>query len=80
MHLVGRTEASLDAVARRIRAVGGTARIARVDVQDRVAVERHASAVATAGGGIDVCSMPPPTTMSKAHRSSTCNSRTSCAP
>ncbi|MFL6044270.1 MAG: SDR family NAD(P)-dependent oxidoreductase [Propionibacteriaceae bacterium] len=55
VHLVGRTEASLDAVAQRIRAGGGTARIARVDVQDRVALERHASAVAAAGGGIDVC-------------------------
>jgi 3-oxoacyl-[acyl-carrier protein] reductase len=55
VHLAGRTEATLDAVAQRIRTDGGTAHVARVDVLDRAAVERHASAVAAASGGIDVC-------------------------
>lgn len=55
VHLAGRTEATLDAVAQRIRTEGGTAHVARVDVLDRAAVRRHASAVATASGGIDVC-------------------------
>jgi 3-oxoacyl-[acyl-carrier protein] reductase len=55
VHLAGRTEATLDAVAQRIRTEGGTAHVARVDVLDRAAVRRHASAVAAASGGIDVC-------------------------
>jgi 3-oxoacyl-[acyl-carrier protein] reductase len=55
VHLAGRTEATLDAVAQRIRTEGGTAHVARVDVLDRAVVRRHASAVAAASGGIDVC-------------------------
>ena len=55
VHLAGRTEATLDAVAQRIRTDGGTAHVARVDVLDRAALEQHASAVAAAGDGIDVC-------------------------
>lgn len=55
VHLAGRNEATLDAVAQRIRTDGGTAHVARVDVLDRAAVRRHASAVAAASGGIDVC-------------------------
>ena len=55
VHLAGRTEATLDTVARRIQSDGGTAHVARVDVLDRAAVEEHASAVAAASGGIDVC-------------------------
>jgi NAD(P)-dependent dehydrogenase (short-subunit alcohol dehydrogenase family) len=55
VHLAGRTEATLDAVAQRIRTERGTAHVARVDVLDRAAVSRHASAVAAASGGIDVC-------------------------
>jgi 3-oxoacyl-[acyl-carrier protein] reductase len=48
-------EATLDAVDQRIRTNGGTAHVARVDVLNRAAVARHASAVAAASGGIDVC-------------------------
>jgi 3-oxoacyl-[acyl-carrier protein] reductase len=55
VHLAARTEATLDVVAQRIRTEGGTAHVARVDVLDRAAVRRHASAVAAASGGIDVC-------------------------
>src|SRR4029453_12902112 len=55
VHLAARTEATLDAVAQRIRTEGGTAHVLRVDVLDRAAVRRHASAVAAASGGIDVC-------------------------
>src|SRR4029450_7027435 len=66
VHLAARTEATLDVGAQRIRTEGGTARVgrgadagtahvARVAVLDRAAVRRHASAVAAASGGIDVC-------------------------
>jgi len=55
VHLAGRTEASLDTVARRIQSDGGTAHVARVDVLDQAAIEQHTSAVAAASGGIDVC-------------------------
>jgi 3-oxoacyl-[acyl-carrier protein] reductase len=55
VHLAGRTEATLDAVAQRIQTDGGTAHVAQVDVLDRAAVEKHASAVAAANGAIDVC-------------------------
>jgi 3-oxoacyl-[acyl-carrier protein] reductase len=40
VHLAGRNESTLDAVAQRIRTDGGTAHVARVDVLDRVARER----------------------------------------
>jgi 3-oxoacyl-[acyl-carrier protein] reductase len=53
VHLAGRTEASLARVAEGIRRDGGTAHVAALDVLDRDAVERHASAVA-GGGGIDI--------------------------
>jgi 3-oxoacyl-[acyl-carrier protein] reductase len=53
-HLTGRTRASLDGVAERIRSGGGTAYVTQLDVLDRGAVERHAAAVAAAGG-IDIC-------------------------
>jgi 3-oxoacyl-[acyl-carrier protein] reductase len=55
VHLAGRTEATLDAVAQRIRTDGGTTHVARVDVLDRAAIEQHANAVASASGGIDAC-------------------------
>jgi 3-oxoacyl-[acyl-carrier protein] reductase len=51
--LAGRTRAALDGVAREISAEGGTAQAAEVDALDEAAVERHADAVAAAGG-IDV--------------------------
>lgn len=53
VHLVGRTQATLDAVAADIRDAGGTAEVAVVDALDEAAVTAHADAVA-ASGGIDV--------------------------
>jgi 3-oxoacyl-[acyl-carrier protein] reductase len=55
VHLVGRTEATLDEVAQRIRADGGIVHVAPVDVLDRAAIGQHASTVVEASGGIDVC-------------------------
>ncbi|MGW4940674.1 SDR family NAD(P)-dependent oxidoreductase [Actinoplanes sp. NPDC004185] len=52
--IAGRTPAKLDAVARDITAAGGTVETAQVDVFDQPAVEKHADAVAAAGGGIDI--------------------------
>jgi NAD(P)-dependent dehydrogenase (short-subunit alcohol dehydrogenase family) len=52
--IAGRTQAKLDAVARDITAAGGTVETAQVDVFDQQAVEKHADAVAAAGGGIDI--------------------------
>ena len=54
VHLAGRTPATLDAVAEEIRAAGGRADTARVDALDERAVDEHADAVATTGGGIDI--------------------------
>jgi NAD(P)-dependent dehydrogenase (short-subunit alcohol dehydrogenase family) len=54
VHLAGRTPATLEQVAERIRGDGGAAHVARLDVLDAAAVEEHASAVA-ARGGIDIC-------------------------
>jgi len=54
VHLAGRTRATLEEVARRIRHDSGAAHVAEVDVLDRAAVARHADAVA-AGDGIDIC-------------------------
>jgi 3-oxoacyl-[acyl-carrier protein] reductase len=51
--LAGRTLATLDAVAEDIRAAGGVAEAAQVDALDEQAVDKHADAVAKAGG-IDV--------------------------
>ncbi len=53
VHLVGRTTATLEAVADEIRTAGGTAEVARLDALDEAAVREHAAAVA-ADGGIDV--------------------------
>ena len=55
VHLTGRTRATLDEVAHRIRDDGGAAHVAVLDVLDQDAVERHAAAVADESGGIDVC-------------------------
>jgi 3-oxoacyl-[acyl-carrier protein] reductase len=52
--LAGRTAARLDAVARDIRAAGGSAEIAQVDALDERAVTAHADAVARAAGRIDI--------------------------
>jgi NAD(P)-dependent dehydrogenase (short-subunit alcohol dehydrogenase family) len=54
VHLAGRTRATLEEVAQRIRQDGGAAHVAQVDVLDRAAVARHADGVA-ASGGIDIC-------------------------
>jgi 3-oxoacyl-[acyl-carrier protein] reductase len=55
VHLAGRTIESLDAVAETIRAAGGIAHVAEVDVLDRTAVEGHTASVVDADGSIDVC-------------------------
>ena len=52
--LTGRTLASIEAVAREIRAAGGVAESAQVDPLDEQAVEQHASAVIENAGGIDI--------------------------
>jgi 3-oxoacyl-[acyl-carrier protein] reductase len=54
VHLAGRTLATLEEVAQRIRHDGGAAHVAQVDVLDRAAVAQHADVVA-ASGGIDIC-------------------------
>jgi 3-oxoacyl-[acyl-carrier protein] reductase len=54
VHVAGRTRATLEQVAERIRDDGGIAHVAQLDVLDAVRVEAHAGAVA-ATGGIDVC-------------------------
>ena len=52
--LAGRTQSKLDAVAADIAAAGGTVATAELDVFDQVAVERHADAVATKAGSVDI--------------------------
>jgi len=52
--LAGRTLATLDQVAKEIRAAGGVAETAQVDALDEKAVDRHADAVAAQAGGIDI--------------------------
>jgi NAD(P)-dependent dehydrogenase (short-subunit alcohol dehydrogenase family) len=52
--IAGRTLARLDAVAADIAAAGGTAETAQVDAFDQRAVEKHADAVASKAGGIDI--------------------------
>jgi len=54
VHLAGRTLATLEDVAQRIRHGGGAAHVGQVDVLDRAAVARHVDAIATRGG-IDIC-------------------------
>lgn len=52
--LAGRTEATLDGVAREIRAAGGEVETARVDALDEKSVDDHAEALAQRTGSIDV--------------------------
>lgn len=52
--LAGRAGAALDVVAEKIRASGGVAEVASVDVLDEDAVERHADAALAAAGSLDV--------------------------
>lgn len=55
VHLAGRTIARVEEVAIAIRAAGGVAHSAQLDVLDKDAVERHATDVANTSGQIDVC-------------------------
>jgi 3-oxoacyl-[acyl-carrier protein] reductase len=55
VHLAGRTQATLDAVAGEIRAAGGDAHTAVVDALDPAAVRQHADRVAAEAGHIDIC-------------------------
>src|SRR5262245_14478990 len=52
--LAGRTLATLDGVADRIRGAGGRAETAVVDALDERAVDEHADAVAAEAGSIDI--------------------------
>jgi 3-oxoacyl-[acyl-carrier protein] reductase len=54
VHLVGRTQATMEDVARDIREGGGTATIAQVDALDEAAVETHADAIARDHGSLDI--------------------------
>jgi 3-oxoacyl-[acyl-carrier protein] reductase len=54
VHLAGRTPAKLEAVARDIRANGGSAEVVRVDALDETVVHEHADELASRAGGIDV--------------------------
>jgi 3-oxoacyl-[acyl-carrier protein] reductase len=54
VHLTGRHQARLDAVADEIAAAGGTATTAVVDAHDQAAVEAHATAMLASEGRIDV--------------------------
>jgi NAD(P)-dependent dehydrogenase (short-subunit alcohol dehydrogenase family) len=55
VHLAGRTQAALDAVAQGIRADGGDVHTAKVDALDPAAVQEHADQVAADPGHIDIC-------------------------
>jgi 3-oxoacyl-[acyl-carrier protein] reductase len=54
VHLAGRTQAKLDAVADAVRAAGGRAETAVVDALDEQAVDTHAEQVATDHGSLDI--------------------------
>jgi NAD(P)-dependent dehydrogenase (short-subunit alcohol dehydrogenase family) len=54
VHLVGRSEPALSAVADEIRSAGGKAETAAFDAFDEAAVDAHAQAVADGFGSIDV--------------------------
>jgi 3-oxoacyl-[acyl-carrier protein] reductase len=54
VHLAGRTQETLEAVAEDIRSARGTAEAAVVDALDEQAVDRHADAVAEQSGGLDI--------------------------
>lgn len=54
VHLAGRTLATLEAVARDIRATGGRAETAEVDALDGTAVDDHADAVVAGAGSLDI--------------------------
>jgi 3-oxoacyl-[acyl-carrier protein] reductase len=54
VHLAGRTQATLDAVAEDIRSAGGTAHTAVVNALDEASVDRFADSVATDHGSLDI--------------------------
>jgi 3-oxoacyl-[acyl-carrier protein] reductase len=54
VHLAGRTQAKLDAVADAIRAAGGTAETALLDALDERAVDAHAGALVAEHGRLDI--------------------------
>ena len=54
VHLAGRTQARLDAVADAIRAAGGRAETARLDALDERAVDAHAQALVAGHGSLDI--------------------------
>jgi 3-oxoacyl-[acyl-carrier protein] reductase len=54
VHLVGRSEEPLEAVAARIREAGGHVETATVDALDERAVDAHADDVATRFGSLDI--------------------------
>lgn len=55
VHLAGRNLAALEPVADAVRADGGTAYTASVDVLDQEAMERHTAGIVETSGTIDVC-------------------------
>jgi NAD(P)-dependent dehydrogenase (short-subunit alcohol dehydrogenase family) len=54
VHLAGRTQAKLDAVADAIRAAGGRAETAQLDALDERAVDAHADALVAEHGSLDI--------------------------
>ena len=54
VHLAGRTQAKLDAVADAVRAAGGRAETAVVDALDEQAIDAHAEQVAAGHGSLDI--------------------------
>jgi 3-oxoacyl-[acyl-carrier protein] reductase len=54
VHLAGRTQAKLDAVAGDIRGAGGRAETAQLDALDEQAVDTHADRVAGEHGSLDI--------------------------
>lgn len=54
VHVAGPTAAKLEKVAAEIRAAGGTAHTAVLDVLDVAATARHADAVVRESGGVDI--------------------------
>ena len=54
VHLAGRTQASLDAVAAEIRAADGRAETVQLDALDERAVDEHADSVAAEHGSLDI--------------------------
>jgi NADP-dependent 3-hydroxy acid dehydrogenase YdfG len=54
VHLAGRTQARLEAVAEQIRPAGGAAEVAQLDALDERAVDDHADAVVAEAGSRDI--------------------------